>query len=155
MWVHLRTCVHLRRMWADCIRFLPYNFKKLYGATCRNARATLNTTKSRMVTNLKLRPPSHYASLVRHAKSWPTPTYGCVRYLESYRILAILGTHDRGLGVMPSAFADLRCCIHACTAKLLLHGLSNIAVRSTRSGQSCSLGLPRHHACGHSGQLCY
>ena len=98
VWVHLRTCVHLGRMWAVCIQFPPYNFKKLYGATGSNARVTLNTTKSSKDQDLKLRPPLNCVSLEWHAKSWSTPTGGSVRYLESYRIITILGTHDRGLG---------------------------------------------------------
>ena len=68
------------------------------GPLAENARVTLNTTKSRMKTDLELRPPLYCASLEWHAKSWPTPTYGSIRYLESYRIIAILGTRDRGLG---------------------------------------------------------
>ena len=48
-----------------------------------------NLTK---VPDLKLHPPLHCASLERPAKFWPTPTYGFVRYMESYRIIAILGT---------------------------------------------------------------
>ena len=60
------TCapwMHVAYNLAVCIQFRPYNFKNLYGATGRNARVTLRTTKSRRDPDLKRRPTLHCASL--------------------------------------------------------------------------------------------